>query len=96
MNPSAIRTSSPGPIGAAAIRPARNAAITAGACNDGATAHKCGCSIMRQIPVRRLGTPRDIADVVVFLCRPLADYLNGTTILIDGGFTAHYSLNLPG
>ena len=51
---------------------------------------------MRQIPVRRLGTPRDIADVVVFLCSPLADYLNGTTILIDGGFTAHYSLNLPG
>ncbi|HVB96368.1 MAG TPA: SDR family oxidoreductase [Chloroflexota bacterium] len=51
--------------------------------------------VTHQIPTRRLGTPRDIADVVVFLCSPLAGYVNGTTILIDGGFTAHYSLILP-
>lgn len=51
--------------------------------------------VTRQIPVGRLGTPRDIADVVLFLGSPLASYLNGTTILIDGGFTAHYSLSLP-
>ncbi|HLH73312.1 MAG TPA: SDR family NAD(P)-dependent oxidoreductase [Chloroflexota bacterium] len=51
--------------------------------------------VAQQIPAGRLGTPWDIAEVVVFLCSPLAGYVNGTTILIDGGFTAHYSLSLP-
>jgi NAD(P)-dependent dehydrogenase (short-subunit alcohol dehydrogenase family) len=36
-------------------------------------------------PVGRLGTPGDIGALCAFLCSPLAGYITGTTILIDGG-----------
>jgi 3-oxoacyl-[acyl-carrier protein] reductase len=37
------------------------------------------------IPMRRLGEARDVANVVVFLASPLASYLTGMTIDINGG-----------
>ena len=39
------------------------------------------------IPVRRLGTPREIGDLVAFLCSDRASYINGTVIPFDGGLT---------
>jgi 3-oxoacyl-[acyl-carrier protein] reductase len=39
------------------------------------------------IPLRRLGTPREIADVVCFLCSDRAAYVTGTVIAVDGGLT---------
>jgi NAD(P)-dependent dehydrogenase (short-subunit alcohol dehydrogenase family) len=36
-------------------------------------------------PMRRLGTPLDIADVVVFLCSDAARYVNGQVLHVDGG-----------
>jgi 3-oxoacyl-[acyl-carrier protein] reductase len=36
-------------------------------------------------PTRRLGTPSDIARVVVFLCSDASDYINGQVINVDGG-----------
>jgi NAD(P)-dependent dehydrogenase (short-subunit alcohol dehydrogenase family) len=36
-------------------------------------------------PLRRLGTPDDIARVVVFLCSDAAGYLNGQVLHVDGG-----------
>jgi NAD(P)-dependent dehydrogenase (short-subunit alcohol dehydrogenase family) len=36
-------------------------------------------------PLRRLGTPDDIARVVVFLCSDASDYLNGQVLHVDGG-----------
>jgi NAD(P)-dependent dehydrogenase (short-subunit alcohol dehydrogenase family) len=36
-------------------------------------------------PVGRLGTPDDVGALCAFLCSPLAGYITGTTILIDGG-----------
>ena len=39
-----------------------------------------------QIPVRRAGTPADIAAMVVFLCSDHASYCNGGTYLVDGGW----------
>lgn len=36
-------------------------------------------------PVGRLGTPADMGHWCAFLCSPLAGYISGTTILIDGG-----------
>jgi NAD(P)-dependent dehydrogenase (short-subunit alcohol dehydrogenase family) len=36
-------------------------------------------------PMRRLGTPDDIARVVVFLCSDAAGYLNGQVLHVDGG-----------
>ena len=43
--------------------------------------------IAQQIPVRRLAEPREIAEVVAFLCSPRNSYLTGQTIFVDGGFT---------
>lgn len=35
---------------------------------------------------RRIGTPQDVADVVLFLAGDRAGYVNGAEILVDGGF----------
>jgi NAD(P)-dependent dehydrogenase (short-subunit alcohol dehydrogenase family) len=40
---------------------------------------------MRRIPMRRPGEPREQASVVLFLCSPDASYVNGETIVVDGG-----------
>ena len=40
------------------------------------------------IPCRRIGVPEDIANTVLFLSSPLGDYVNGQTIVTDGGFLA--------
>ena len=37
------------------------------------------------VPARRAGVPADIANVVMFLCSPLGDYVNGECITVDGG-----------
>ena len=39
----------------------------------------------------RIGTPDDIADVVVFLCSDLARFVTGQNIVVDGGMTLHGS-----
>jgi NAD(P)-dependent dehydrogenase (short-subunit alcohol dehydrogenase family) len=36
-------------------------------------------------PMRRLGTPADIADVCALLCSEEARFLTGQTISVDGG-----------
>ena len=37
------------------------------------------------IPLHRLGTPREIGDLVAFLCSDRAAYISGTVIPVDGG-----------
>ncbi len=44
-----------------------------------------GRTYFRKIPLRRGGEPREVANACVFLCSGQADYINGTTIEIDGG-----------
>ena len=41
--------------------------------------------VEEQVPMRRMGSPREVADVVQFLCSPAASYVNGTDIHINGG-----------
>lgn len=43
-------------------------------------------AILERIPAGRWGKPQDIAGTVVFLSSPASDYINGTTILVDGGW----------
>ena len=40
-----------------------------------------------KIPVGRPGRPEEIASAVAFLCSEQASYINGATIVIDGGFS---------
>lgn len=40
------------------------------------------------IPMHRVGTPDEVANVVTFLCSDDAQYINGAIIPIDGGLTA--------
>jgi 3-oxoacyl-[acyl-carrier protein] reductase len=39
------------------------------------------------IPLRRVGVPREIGDVVCFLASEQAGYVTGATIAVDGGLT---------
>jgi 3-oxoacyl-[acyl-carrier protein] reductase len=41
--------------------------------------------VLRQIPLRRLGTPAEMAGAALFLASPLAAYIIGHTIVVDGG-----------
>ena len=42
---------------------------------------------LAKIPMRRLGTPREIGDVICFLASDQAAYVTGTVIPVDGGLT---------
>ena len=42
-------------------------------------------SVLRSIPFGRLGAPEEVADVVLFLASPLARWVTGQTIAVDGG-----------
>ncbi len=42
-------------------------------------------AMLDAIALRRLGTPADIANAVVFFASPLADFVNGQVLQVDGG-----------
>ena len=41
--------------------------------------------IVEQIPLRRLGTPEEVAKAIYFLCTEASSYVNGAEIHINGG-----------
>ena len=49
---------------------------------DGPTAED-----LAAIPLRRLGTTREVGDVVAFLCSERASYVSGIVVLVDGALT---------
>lgn len=44
----------------------------------------------REIPLGRLGDPRDVANAIVFLASGLAGHITGQSVVIDGGSTIRY------
>lgn len=41
----------------------------------------------RQHPVKRIGVPRDISNMAMFLCSSEASFITGENIIVDGGMT---------
>lgn len=48
---------------------------------------KVKAEVKERVPVRRLGAPEDIADLVTYLASPSASYITGQVIAVDGGMT---------
>tara|TARA_Y100001934_G_scaffold283428_1_gene403182 strand:- start:195 stop:947 length:753 start_codon:yes stop_codon:yes gene_type:complete len=44
--------------------------------------------MLKQIPLNRFGEPNEIANAILFLCSPLAEYITGQTIHVNGGWYA--------
>jgi len=42
---------------------------------------------LSQIPFRRMGTPKDVANGALFLASSLSDYITGQVLIIDGGMS---------
>jgi len=49
---------------------------------------KLKAEVKERIPLRRLGAPEDIADMVCYFSGPGASYVTGQVIAVDGGMTA--------
>ncbi len=49
---------------------------------------KIKTEVKERVPVKRLGSPEDIADMVCYFAGPGASYVTGQVIAVDGGMTA--------
>jgi NAD(P)-dependent dehydrogenase (short-subunit alcohol dehydrogenase family) len=45
------------------------------------------------VPLRRVGMPQDMADVILFLASDRSSYVNGDEMMVDGGY-ANMLMNL--
>ncbi|MFZ3234228.1 MAG: glucose 1-dehydrogenase [Stellaceae bacterium] len=52
------------------------------------TMRRRGAAILAQIPVKRMGAPAEIAEMVVWLCSERASYVTGAAYNVDGGWLA--------
>jgi len=42
--------------------------------------------MLKNVPLNRFGLPAEIADAALFLCSPLASYITGQTLEVNGGW----------
>ncbi|QJD95517.1 glucose 1-dehydrogenase [Mucilaginibacter robiniae] len=47
-------------------------------------------NVLKNIPMKKLGEPEDVAALVAFLSSDDAKYVTGSTYFVDGGLTYHY------
>lgn len=60
-------------------------AVSPGEIDTGILSPGTKAIVDRDIPLRRLGKPKEVADLLLFLCSPTAGYISGSEIHIDGG-----------
>ena len=53
---------------------------------EGVEPHEIRARWASQIPMGRLGTPEEFANLVVFLASERASYITGVSVAVDGGF----------
>lgn len=47
-------------------------------------------ALLKNIPLARLGQPQDVANLVAFLASEEANYITGSTFVVDGGLLWNY------
>jgi len=62
-----------------------NQIISAKATATGVTFDEEKTRTAKEIPLKRLATPREIGDVAAFLCSERASFMNGSIVVVDGG-----------
>jgi NAD(P)-dependent dehydrogenase (short-subunit alcohol dehydrogenase family) len=66
-------------------------AVAPGATETPLNAHAWSAEVRRtyheRIPMHRIGTPEEVADVVLFLGSDAARYMTGQELVVDGGLT---------
>jgi glucose 1-dehydrogenase len=53
-------------------------------------------ALMKLVPYKRIGEPDDIGRAVVWLASDASDYVNGTTLYVDGGMTLYPGFSTGG
>lgn len=46
-------------------------------------------AVAKRIPLRRWGRPTELAEAFYFMASPAASFITGTTLMVDGGHSAH-------
>ncbi|MEM3270417.1 MAG: SDR family oxidoreductase, partial [Metallosphaera sp.] len=52
---------------------------------EGKTEEQVISEIVREVPLRRIGLPEEVANVILFLSSSLSTYVTGALIPVDGG-----------
>lgn len=53
---------------------------------DGISAEAHTAKLLAEVPIARMGTPEEFAAIAAFLASPLAAYMTGSTLRVDGGW----------
>jgi 2,4-dienoyl-CoA reductase [(3E)-enoyl-CoA-producing], peroxisomal len=80
-----INAVAPGPVPTEGVRKAFTPPAGSGATDVFAVERAIDEYAKKAIPLGRMGTPRDIAQMVAFLASPAGDWITGAIFVVDGG-----------